>query len=59
MELTWKGYVITVRVQRTQIEGTPDPAMKEVPRPPSPEPRRDVDKEYLLASGNRHIAPTR
>ncbi len=59
MELAWKGYVITVRVQRKQVEGTVDPAAEQLPGPPSVEPSREVEKEYLQVSGNRYIAPTR
>ena len=61
MELTWKGYVIGMRVlQRKQAESAPDRGTKEVSAPPSPERRREqIEKQYLLASGNRYVAPSR
>lgn len=61
MELTlgWKGYGISLRVRRRHVEGTVGRVVKPVLQPPSPEQRREVEKEYILASGNRYTAPTR
>jgi len=52
MQLTWKGYGISVRILRKQATGAPPPALKRVHRPPSPEQRRE---QYLLSSGGRYI----
>jgi hypothetical protein len=59
MELAWKGQGISVRILIKQVEATPAPAAKRVHRPPSPEQRREIEKQYLLASATRYIAPTR
>ena len=60
MELTWKGYVFSVRVWRKQAEAAQDPATKEVSMPqPSERRREEIDKEYILASGSRYVGPTR
>jgi hypothetical protein len=59
MELAWKGHGISVRILRKQVEGTTAPAAKRVHRPPSPEQRREIEKQYLLTSGTRYITPTR
>ena len=59
MELTWKGYMISLRVQRKDV-GTPDPKTKQISRPPLPQHRQEeVERHYLLAAGNRYVAPTR
>jgi len=59
MELTQERYGISISVPRRPDEGTPRFQMKRAFRPPSPEQRREVDKEYLLASGSRYVAPFR
>lgn len=61
MELTlgWRGYGISLRVRRRHVEGTVSCLTQRILRPPSPEQRREVEKEYILASGNRYVAPTR
>ena len=64
MELAWKGYVISLRVplkvQRRQAESAPDAAVKELSGSRMLEQRRqEAEKEYILASGSRYIAPTR
>ncbi len=55
--LKWRGTGISVQVKR--IEELASRAPKHGLRPPSPEQRREVEKQYLLASGNRHVGPTR
>jgi hypothetical protein len=64
MELAWKGYLISLRVplkvQRKQAERASDPAVKELSGSRMLEQgRRESDREYILASGSRYIAPTR
>jgi len=60
MELTWKRYVITLRIQRKQVDSVADSGRKQVSTPPLPaKGREEVERQYLLASGNRYIAPTR
>jgi hypothetical protein len=64
MELTWKGYVISLRapvwVQRKQAESASDPSVKGSSRSELLEQhRRESEKEYIMASGNRHVGPVR
>jgi len=61
MELTlaWKGYGISLRVRRRHVEGMVGRVAKPMLRAPSPEQRREIENEYILASGNRYTAPTR
>lgn len=64
MELAWKGYLISLRVplkvQRKRAESAPDAAAKESSGSRTVERgRQEAEKEYILASGSRYIAPTR
>jgi hypothetical protein len=59
MELTWAEYRISIRVQRKQADSTPDSRARRVCQPRLPQERREDEKQYLLASGNRYVAPTR
>ncbi len=59
MELTWAGYRISVSVQRKQVERTPGRAARQVYHPRPPQQRREVHKQYLLASGCRYVGPNR
>ena len=59
MELTWAGYRISLRVRRKEVVDTPKPTAAQVYQPRSAEHRREVDRQYLLASGCRHVGPTR
>ncbi len=58
MALTWKLFGITVTIRREDVEATLSLPRKLKARPPSPEQRREIEKEYTLASGNRHVGPT-
>jgi len=64
MELAWKGYVITLRVpvcvERKQAESARDAAVKDISGCSSVQRRREeIEKEYILASGNRYVGPAR
>lgn len=61
MELTfkWRGYGISVKMLREQVRAAADRAKERVSGAPALEQRREVEREYLLASGNRYTAPTR
>jgi hypothetical protein len=60
MELAWKGYVITLGIRRKKSERVADSERKQVFAPPLAEQRREeIEKEYIRASGNRCIGPTR
>jgi hypothetical protein len=61
MELTlgWRGYGISLSVRRAHVEGMVGRVARPMLRSPSPEQRREVEREYILASGNRYVAPTR
>jgi len=59
MELTWAGYKISLRVQRKEVERAAKPTAEQVYQPRSAEHRREVEKQYLLASGCRYTAPTK
>jgi hypothetical protein len=59
MELAWKGYVVTLRVQRKQTEATSDPSAEEASRPASTECRREgVEKQHIMAAGSRYMGPS-
>ena len=57
LALRWRGIGISVQVKR--IEELASRAPKQGLQPPSPEQRREAEKQYLLASGNRCVGPTR
>ena len=59
MELTWADYRISIRVQRKELERTSGFAARQGYQPRSPQQCREVEKQYLLASGCRYVAPTR
>lgn len=60
MELALKGYIISIKVRKKQVESKPDPPANEGNQPPSPERHREeVEKQYLLASGSRYVGPVR
>jgi len=59
MELTWKGYGISVEALREQVEETAGRVAKQVYRRRSPEQRRDHHKEYIQVSGSRYVSPIR
>ncbi len=59
LRLRWRRHGISIRVLREQVKGAADRAAKQVSRSPSPEQRREVEREYLLASGNRYVGPIR
>jgi hypothetical protein len=59
MELTWKGYVITLRIQTKRVEDTPESAELQVPLLASDAHRREkISRHHLLASGTRHTGPS-
>ncbi len=59
MELTWADYRISLRIQRKEVDDTAGFTARQVYQPRSPQQRREVEKQYLLASGCRYVAPTR
>jgi hypothetical protein len=64
VELTWKGYVISLRapvwIQKERAESASDPAMKESSTAELLEQhRQEAEKEYMLASGSRYTGPIR
>jgi hypothetical protein len=60
MELTLRGYGISLQVRRKEEEDTPGRAAKlAVLQPPSREQRAEVERENALASWNRYLPPIR
>ncbi len=63
MQLTWKGYGISItvlrRIRATTAEDKTDREAKQVHRLSSPQRRREIEREYILASASRYIAPNR
>lgn len=60
MELVRKGYVIPLGIRRKKVERVADSERKQVSAPPLAELRREeIEKQYICASGNRYIGPTR
>jgi len=57
LALKWRGIGISVQVKR--IEELASRAPKQGLQPPSPEQRRGIEKQYLVASGNRYVGPAR
>ncbi len=63
MELTWKGYVIAVRVPvlvvRRPADSLPEPTARESRGLAGLEERRhEREGEYILACGSRHVGPS-
>jgi hypothetical protein len=60
MQLTWRGYGISLKVRRKEEEDAPVRAVRlAVLRPPSREQRAEVERQHTLASGNRYVSPMR
>ncbi len=63
MQLTWKGYGISITLSRmvraTTVEDKTDREARQVHQLSSPQRRRELEREYILASASRYIAPNR
>jgi hypothetical protein len=60
MELTLRGYGISLKVRRKEEEDAPGRAVRlAVFRPASREQRAEVERLHIVASGNRYVSPIR
>jgi hypothetical protein len=59
MEGAWAGYRITISIQREHADRKPGAAPRRLSPPQLAPHRLRAEKGLLLASGSRHLGPTR
>lgn len=60
LALKWRGYGISIRILRKEAKKAAEPTEERMIQSHSAQERRDeADREYLLASGSRYVAPMR
>lgn len=60
LALKWRGYGISIRILRKGADSTAEPAVERMVQSHSAQERRqEAERQYLLASGSRYVAPMR
>jgi len=58
--LKWKGYGFSIRILTGKAESTAQPKEERMVQSHSAQERREAaERDYLLASGSRYVAPMR
>lgn len=60
LALKWKGYGISIRILSGKAESTAEPEEERLVQSHwAQECREQAERQHLLASGSRHVAPMR